>query len=206
MCGNNHKILLLLLFILSSTCSIAQSHPVEDSAVKKNKSLVLFVGGGPAWYPFSFQTPPGSNTAINRFSAATTLRIMWYPQYRLRLGLETGTTTFFSYELTNNDTTGKVKLTAIPLLFTWSMPIAKRFHVYAGFGSYFITTHLSYKGDVKSKSFSLGSNIALAYHQPISKNLRLAIEGKWLDAFVSKNSTLSLQLMLAWKFLEWGSK
>jgi hypothetical protein len=207
MCGNNHKIFLLLLLILvSSTCSFAQSSAAEDSAVKRNKSLVLFVGGGPAWYPSELQTPPGSNITINRLSAATTLRIMWYPQYRLRLGLETGTTTFFSYDLTNNDTTGKVKLTAIPLLFTWSMPIAKRWHVYAGFGSYFITTHLTYKGDVNSKSFSLGSNIALAYHQPLSKNLRLAIEGKWLNAFVSKNSTLSLQLMLAWKFLEWRSK
>lgn len=188
------------------SCCFAQDIPAVDTASKRNKSLVVFAGGGPAWYPNSLQTPPGTESSVNRFSGATTLRIMWYPQYRLRFGLETGTTTFFSYELTNNDTTGKVKLTAIPLLFTWSMPIAKRWHVYAGFGSYFITSRLNYKGDVKSKSFSLGTNVALAYHQPLSKNLALAIEGKWLDAFVSENSTLSVQVMLAWKFLEWRSK
>ena len=185
---------------------MAQPGIPVDTPIKKNKSFVLFVGGGPAWYPSSLQTPPGSQTNINRFSGATTFRVMWHPQYRLRLGIETGTTTFFSYELTNNDTTGKVKLTAIPLLITWSMPVYKRWHVYAGFGYYFINTHLTYKGEVDSKSTSLGSNIALAYHQPVGKNLRVAIEGKWLDAFVSKNSTLSLQLLLAWKFLEWGNK
>ena len=207
MCGNKLKtVLWLLVIILGSTVGFAQGKAANDSAVKKNKSLVLYVGGGPAWYPSSIQTPPGSESSVNRFSMATTLRVMWYPQYRLRIGLETGTTTFFSYELTNNDTTGKVKLTAIPVLVTWSMPIAKRWHVYAGVGSYFITSHLEYKGTVKSKSFSLGSNVGLAYQQPLSKNLGLAIEANWLDAFVSENSTLSLQLMLAWKFLEWRSK
>jgi hypothetical protein len=97
-------------------------------------------------------------------------------------------------------------LTAIPILITWSMPVVKRLHVFAGFGTYFLTTHLDYKGKVKSKNLSLGSNIALAYQQPVSKNLRLALEAKWMNAYVSRNSALSLQLLLAWKFLEWPSR
>jgi hypothetical protein len=52
----------------------------------------------------------------------------------------------------------------------------------------------------------LGSNIALAYQQPVSKRLQLSLEAKWMNAFVSKNSAVGLQMQLAYKFLEWRSR
>lgn len=207
MCSNNPKILfLLLLALISSSASFAQSTPAEDSAAKRNKSLVLFIGGGASYYANSVNPPAADQSSITRLYPATTIRVMWYPQYRLRLGLQSGTTTFYSYEVTEGSSTGKVKLTAIPVMIMWSMPIVERLNVYAGFGTYILTSHLDFKGQVASTSMSLGSNIALAYEQPLSKSLGLAFEGKWENDFVSKNNAVSLQIHLAWKFLEWRSK
>ena len=75
----------------------------------------------------------------------------------------------------------------------------KRVSIFAGIGSYWLTTRLNYDGQVKSKTFSLGSNIALSYIQPLSKTLGLAAEAKWMNAFETKDNLLSLQVLLVWQ-------
>jgi hypothetical protein len=194
---------LFLLLLLGSCPCFAQKDPEIAVRAKRNKSFVLFVGGGISYYTAAINQPVGQKINVSRSSAATTVRLMWQPQYRLRVGLETGQTNFYSYDLRNGNTYGKLRLTAIPILVTWSMPLLKRWNVYAGFGSYFLTSHLEYNGKVNSRSVSLGSNFALAYQQPISKNLQLAMEAKWMNAFVTRNDALSLQLHVAWKFLDY---
>ena len=73
----------------------------------------------------------------------------------------------------------------------------------AGFGSYFLTTHLNYNGNVKSGMVSLGSNIAVNYLQPVSNKVQIALEGKWLNAFQTKDNMLALQLQVVWRFLDY---
>jgi hypothetical protein len=206
MYNNKLPALVFMLLLASSQTLFAQTDADSDTAVKKNKSLVLFIGGGISSYTSPVKHPIDQPVNVNRVHPATTIRVMWYPQYRLSLGLESGYTTFYSYEINDAAGKGKMTLTAIPILITWSMSVVKRLHIYAGFGTYFLTTHLDYKGKVNSKNLSLGSNIALAYQQPVSKNLRIALEAKWMNAYVTKNSALSLQLQLAWKFLEWPGR
>jgi hypothetical protein len=195
-----------LLLIVSSYGSMAQTDAAKRDRSKDNKSFVLYIGGGGSYYTASINNPAGQQTNVNRVSPAASIRLMWHPQYRLRIGLESGMTTFYSYNVVNGNTKGKLKLTAIPVVIIWSMPILKRVNAYAGLGSYFLTTHLDYLGKVTSKSVSLGANFAIDYQQPVSKNVRLAIEAKWMDAFVTKHTALMLQLQVAWKFLEWRSK
>ena len=207
MCINKIKILVLcILALAASKAGISQSRSIEDSMLKRPQKLVLMVGGGASWYLSSLNPPVDAFSNFQKTWPATTVRLMWFPQYRLRFGIESGTTTFYSYDVKDSGTTGNVKLNAIPLMFTWSMHIIKGLNIYAGFGSYFLTTHLDYKGSVTSKKVSLGSNIALAYQYPLSKKFDLALEGKWENAFVSKNNALSLQIQIAWKFLEWQRK
>ena len=61
---------------------------------------------------------------------------------------------------------------------------------------------LKYGGVVESKNFSLGSNIAISYTQPVSKKLGIAAEAKWMNAFVTKDNLLSVEVQLVWKFFE----
>jgi hypothetical protein len=192
--------------LLAGIHCFSQNGFLEDSTVKKYKSLVLFAGGGGNWYTSSITHPYGDPSSFKKVFVATTVRIMWYPQYRLRVGLETGTVNFYSYEIENGNNKGRLDLTAIPVIIMWSMPIVKGLNVYAGIGSYFLTSRLDFRGKVKSSNLSLGSNIALAYQQPVSKRLQLSLEAKWMNAFVSKNSAVGLQMQLAYKFLEWRSR
>ena len=196
-------LIVVLMAVLSINKSFSQPNVKTDTLVKRRQSLVLQIGGGLSSYiaPVNIKPIelPGS---IKRNSMGVTVRLMWYPNYRLRFGIETGFLNFYSYHIKNGNLTGKVNLDAIPLLAVWSMQIVRRVNAYAGFGTYFLTTQLDYSGKVKSKALVLGSNIALSYTQPISSNVGIAAEAKWMNAFETKDYTLGLQVQMIWKFLQ----
>ena len=195
-------ITLLSLFFIN----IAYSQRVKNKkrTTPRNYAFVLYAGGGIAHYVAPINTQPiGLQTNIQRNSLYETIRVMWHPNYRLRVGLETGYTNFYSYTLLNGNIDGKVKLTAIPLLVVVSIKLVKRVNLFAGFGSYFLTTHLNYNGKITSHASSLGSNIAINYVQPINKKVGIAFEGKWVNAFQTKDYMLSAQVHLVWRFLDY---
>ena len=182
----------------------AQETVKVDSLVNRKKSLVLQIGGGISTYAATINIRPielpGS---ITRNTGSATIRLMWYPNHRLRIGLESGYTSFYSYKVKNGNTPGSVNLTAVPLFIVWSMPIVKRVNIYAGFGSFFLTSHLKYNGQVNSHEFVLGSNIALSYTKPISKRAGIAAEAKWMSSFETRDTQLGVQVQLVWKLLQW---
>ncbi len=192
-----------VMAVMAINKSFAQTNVKTYNQVKTKKTLVLYVGGGFADYlaPIKIQ-PVNLQNNITRTSATGTIRIMWHPGYRLNFGIESGYSNFYSYHVKNNAVSGKLSLHAVPLLVVWSMPIIKRVNIFYGLGSYLLTTYLKYDGVVKSKTFSLGSNIALSYTQPLSKKLGIAAEAKWMNAFVTKDNLLSLEVQMVWKFLE----
>jgi hypothetical protein len=200
---NKYLLLVTALAVTSINKSFAQSNVKADTLVKRRQSLVLQIGGGISSYvaPINIKPIelPGS---IKRLSPAATVRLMWYPNYRLRVGIESGYMNFYSYSIKNGNTPGKVTLSAVPVLLVWSTQLVRRVNVYAGFGTYILSTHLNYKGEVKTKAAVLGSNIALSYTQPISKNLGIAAEAKWMNAFETKDYALGLQVHMVWKFLQ----
>lgn len=193
----------VMLAVMSVNNSFAQSNVKTDTVVTRKQSFVLYVGGGLAGYTTTINPTAGILQGdVSKISPVGTFRIMWHPGYRLRLGIETGYTNFYSYHVKNGNVSGKVSLDAIPLLIVWSMPVVKRVSIFAGLGSYWLTTRLNYDGQVKSKTFSLGSNIALSYTQPLSKTLGLAAEAKWMNAFETKDNLLSLQVLLVWRIFK----
>ncbi len=194
----------MVISLLNAVMLVAQPIVVTDATAKRKKSLVVYIGGGPSYYTTPINNQPnGISANVSRLRSSFTARVMWHPQYRLRVGLESGVSRLYSYQLENGNSTDKVSLTAVPLLLTWSMPVYKRLQIFAGFGSYFLTTRLDHAGKVKSGTVSLGSNVAVSYLQPLSKNLQLSAEAKWMDAFVTKDYAFSVEMLLAWKFMEW---
>lgn len=193
----------VMLAVLSVNNLFAQSNVKTDTVVTRKQSFVLYVGGGLGGYTTTINPTAGILQGdVSKISPVGTFRIMWHPGYRLHLGIETGYTNFYSYHVKNGNVSGKVSLHAIPLLIVWSMPVVKRVSIFAGIGSYWLTTRLNYDGQVKSKTFSLGSNIALSYTQPLSKTLGLAAEAKWMNAFETKDNLLSLQVLLVWQIFK----
>ncbi len=190
--------------------SVLFCETVIAQVAKKNRTpkkirqyaLVLYAGGGIATYTSDIINQ-GLQISSKRTYPDASIRVMWHPNHRLRVGFETGYTNFFSYAIRDGNNIGNITLSAIPILVVWSTPILKRINLFAGFGSYYLTTHLNYQGKVNSSSFSLGSNIAINYVQPINKKLGIAAEFKWINAFQTKDNQLALQAHLVWKFLQY---
>ena len=196
-----------LLFILISVLLL---QTVNAQTIKKNGkqkrirhyALVLDAGGGVATYTSNIINQ-GEQISKQSTNPDATIRVMWHPNHRLRVGFETGYTNFYSYAIKNGNNIGKVTLSAMPILVVWSIPIIKRVNLFAGFGSYRLTTHLNYLGKVNSSTYSLGSNISINYVQPITKKIGLATEFKWTNAFQTKDNLVGLQVHIVWKFLEY---
>lgn len=184
--------------------SVAQKKVKKDRLPRRKPSFVLHAGGGVSYYSAHVNlgsvATPGT---LNKWSPAATVRLMWYPRYRLRLGIESGFTNLYRYKVNDPDGEGKVVLQAIPALVVWNMQILPRLNIFAGFGSYFLSTHLNYKGKVVSKDVVLGSNIAVSYAFPLSRRISIATEAKWLNAFETKDAALTLQVHLVWKVFQW---
>ena len=201
-----NKIYFLIIILISvlSFQTVCGQPIKKDGKLKRIRhySLVLYAGGGVATYTSNIINQ-GEQISKQITNPDATIRIMWHPNHRLRVGFETGYTNFYSYAIKSGNNIGKVTLSAIPILVVWSIPILKRVNLFAGFGSYRLTTHLNYLGKVNSSTYSLGSNIAINYIQPITKKLGLAAEFKWTNAFQTKDNQVGLQAHLVWKFLEY---
>jgi len=201
---HDHKKLLSFLFLITVCLFSEKTIGQEQYSSKKkaNYSLYLYAGGGVSRYVTSFPATPGIESR-GLIKPIGCFRIMWQTDHRLALGIETGFITWYSYDAKHDTVTGKLKLTSIPLLITWSMPIAKQFKVFAGFGSYIMTTHLDGQSEVSSKTLSIGWSLAGCYLQPLTKDLSLAYELKLYNAHETRDGLVSLQVHLAWKFLQW---
>ena len=196
----------LLIFACNTLLAQVSDKPSPPGITRKH-SLVLHIGGGYSSYisPLNFKGT-GVETEIVRSSPAATIRVLWQPQYRLRVGIESGFCNFYSYKLVNGNKKGKLSITAIPIMVVWSMSIVKRLEIFAGLGTYLLTSKLDYAGKVSSKVNSLGTSVALAYKIPISKRFAIAAEGKWMDAFQTKDAVVSAELQVIWKFFQWDGR
>lgn len=200
----NNKIFLVILLLLCFNISTAQKKVKKERLPRRKPSFVLHAGGGMSYYTGSIkQTNVALPGTLNKWSPAGTVRLMWYPRYRLRLGIESGFTNFYRYNVKDPDGEGKVVLQAVPLLIVWNMEVIRGLNIYAGFGSYFLSTHLDYRGKLVSKDVVLGSNVAVSYARPLNRRISLAAEAKLMNAFETKDAALTLQLHFVWKVFQW---
>jgi len=166
--------------------------------------LLIYAGLGTSLYSTSIQ-PPGSlsNLQQSRVGIPATLRIMWQTDHRLRMGIETGYVSMYTYRGVVQDKDARIRVSAIPILPVFSMSVVKRFSVYAGTGPFLINSHLYYDGTTRGTTLSLGWMAAATYTQPLTKNLGLAAEVKWYDASQTDDSCLIAQATLVWRALTW---
>jgi hypothetical protein len=196
-------IVLLVFLIGIHVPSFAQDKSMIATSEKRGLySLNVFAGGGVSFYVGNPGSPSGLKSQTSQTHAIGTLRVMWYPDHLLRIGVETGITDFYSYTF-HDSLSGSLVVQAVPLLLVFSMPVTKRINVYMAPGGYFITSKLGYNGNAKSGTFSLGWMVAGSYEYPVNDQLGIAGEVKLLDAFETRDASLSVQIQLRWKFMEW---
>lgn len=213
---------LVSLLLLVSRIVNAQLVPSPESqwtidsltAQRGLYKVVVTAGGGLSYYSTHLQVPAAiEQTRVSRFGVPASLRVMWHPDRRLRVGLETGWTTMYSYrgQVANERT--HVYVSVVPALVVFSMPlawlkgrqrsIARRMAITAGTGFYLNYSRLDYAGTVTSKTNSLGWMAAGSYAHPISKRLQIAGELKWYDAVAAENSAFIAEVQLVWRAFSW---
>jgi hypothetical protein len=134
---------------------------------------------------------------------------MWKPEHLLRIGFETGLTQVYYVKSediqTNFGTTDfSSSLNAVPILLVLSMPLAPKFDIYAGMGSFLLySVTESFGSTVTSSVLSIGFSLGLSYMTPIGDDWDLGAEVKWhhFDRFSDDN--IMLYVMVSYSFLEW---
>lgn len=201
----NKSIVALVIFILVGSIAYSQENEFSSQPQKRGEyGWVLYLSGGAGYYVSNSGAPAFLNPTISNLGHNLNFRIMWHPDHLLKVGLETGHMTFYSY--TFKDSTGvngKTKLSAIPVLIEWTMAVTKRLNLFAGSGVYFLHTNLDYQGRTTSPKLSIGWMAAGSYIHPLSATVGLGTEVKWMEAAETSNGIVSLQLQLVWKFLKW---
>ena len=194
---------LLLLFC----CLDLFGQEQEFSLQPKKRGAYAWVStfsGGAGYFVSNSGAPPYLSRKISNLSHIANFRLMWHPDHLLHVGIETGHLTFYTYRFRDSmNREGVVRLTAIPLLVEYNMAVTKRLNLFAGSGVYFLRTNLDYRGKTTSDKLSIGWMAAGSYIFPLSANLGLGTEVKWMDATETADGILSLQLQLVWKFLNW---
>jgi len=205
----NILILLILFFICDTIPVIAE----DDNPPYQ---LNAFVGIGYNRFISSLK-----EEGLNKNGYNGTLRIMWTPEYLLRVGLESGYIKLFSVNVNNMDTDfGKTYLrtsmSAVPIFIMWSMDLGKKFDISIGTGGFLLYSSVdSFGNKVKSTEFSNGYIISLTYLNNLYRDLDIGVELKW--DYVNKignelrwgsldrlsDGHILLQLIFKYKFLEW---
>ena len=196
-------LVLVLGSCASSFTAVAQPASVPDSTQADTYAVVLYAGGGLSLFPVKAGVPSHLDTRTTYVGPSASARLMWLPDHRLRVGFESGWTPLYSYTIEGPGPEGRVELVAVPLLLVWSMPITKRFSLFAGYGTYRLTSKLDYLGSTRSSTFSLGYAAALSYVYPLSETVGLDLEVKWYDAAETRHHLLTAQLQLVWKLHRW---
>jgi hypothetical protein len=201
---NNKRFFFLLVFLTCLLHGYSQEAFSSQPTKRAQYAWVAYFSGGPGYYVSNKGAPPYLSRKISNLSHVTTFRIMWFPDHLLHVGLETGHLTFYTYRFKDSvDREGVVQLKAIPVLIEWNMAVTKRLNLFAGSGVYFLRTNLDYRGTTTSNKLSIGWMAAGSYIIPLSTNVGLGTELKWMNASETSNGIISLQLQLVWKFLNW---
>jgi hypothetical protein len=168
-------------------------------------SLVLALGVGYAQYVTPYEGP----FAIDRKGTGFSLAVEWHPGMRLRLAIESGWTTFYSYELTNVETSfgrtdASLRLSAIPLLMVFSMPVVGAFTLHAGTGGYFVRSHAtSFSETVDVARFAQGWVVAASWDHAVVWGFRIGGSVKWYGATEFGDASLLLQLRAVIPVVSW---
>jgi hypothetical protein len=171
----------------------------------RQKSRTRFsVNGGVGWSHYINTLKIGASNATEDHIGFS-FRLLWEPEHRLSLGLESGYYTFYSLSKTassNSPGSGESSFTVIPILLHLRMRVINNFYLTAGTGASILgskTTVL--KSTSESSQVSLADfQLSAIYLHPITKNISVGGETKFLNIAKTEDFAFSLQGVISYKF------
>jgi hypothetical protein len=169
------------------------------SAQKMDSTLRMSVMVGAGWTHYYNSLVIGHEGLKNNFFGSS-LRIMWEPEHRLAVGIETGYYKLYDATLQPGNSTSS--LAVIPLMANFRMRILKNFYLTGGAGIALLKSELNGpSGSSKTQTISYSDvQVSALYFYNLSQQFSVGGELKflWID---KTNDTLSgLQGVVRWRF------
>lgn len=153
---------------------------------------------------FNYELP-----GLNKNGLIGNLRIMWKPDYLLRAGIEVGRTDLYSVDqpgiqTDSGSTNLKTDVYSWTYMFVFSMSPLNNLDINAGTGWGFNTVNNSSFGN-ESTSTEVGSvfMVSSAYYYPVSGNLKVGAEIRFMHLPKYDDQIFTLQFSIAYIFLEY---
>jgi len=169
--------------------------PGQD--VQAANTVTLFGNLGYEMNVSAFSAPIAG---LDRTGPAASVRAMWHPEYLLSFGVEVGYTRRFSVKQTGDSAINSTS-SAYPIFFVLSMSPLRRMLTNVGLGPVLSTTKVTALG-VDAGSYTgvrSGYMASVAYLVPVSKQLDMGAEFRFLRAEQYNDNLLSLQLTVAYR-------
>ena len=125
----------------------------QDSSVIKKHRFVVYVGMGPSYY---FNNIVTGKSHINEWNYEVAARIMWEPEHRLSLGIESGYNRLYTASGTGQENVHLVT-SAVPIQFVVCMNVIKEWYISFSTGPSIVSNkvHSETYGDFNGSSISL---------------------------------------------------
>jgi hypothetical protein len=190
---NRIVITVIFLIIIISTQALSQTYYLNIQA-----------GVGYARYITDMD-----QSGLNQNGIVSSFRVMWEPEHLLRIGLESGYNSLYTFEENGIETDfgttdAKSSLSSIPVFFVIAMNITPSINIMGGVGPSFLKTSFDAFGwHTKSTQISTSYYVAAAYNYSLNKKFSLGCELKWYRIQKIEDGTLSLQLTVGYRILSW---
>lgn len=171
---------------------------------QEKKPLNWSVGGGVGWFHYINTLKVGAGKVDNN-QFGYTFRMMWEPEHRLAMGIESGYYTLYSIakdSTSTNPLVGQAKLIALPLMLAIRMRILPNVYLSGGPGITIMYTEASVLGSSSQSSFMSLSNLHVSgmYRKRIGERLDIGVEAKYLYFGKTEDYGFSLQVVGAYHF------
>lgn len=168
------------------------------------KQFRFSVSGGIGWNHYINSLKIGTNSAVEDHLGYS-VKIMWEPEHRLAIGIESGYFPFYVVERTStssNLVVGSASLSIVPILLHFRCRVLKNLYVSAGTGaSVLLSSIKGIGGSIDSNQLSLSNfQVSTSYLKSIHPRIRVGGELKYLSVDKTEDESLSLMAVAYFRF------
>jgi hypothetical protein len=170
-----------------------------QSARNKKHRFSVYVGGGPNVY---FNNLVFLKSKVNALNYSFSGKILWEPEHRLSIGIETGYFRLYGIDLSGPKNTS-VRNSAIPIQLVVSMRVFKSFYGSFSIGRAFLINDVTTDayGNFDATTFSLADfSSTVGYRRQLNNRYSLGVEAKYYYSSKAEDSNLALLCMVGYSF------
>lgn len=180
-------------------CFLALNALAQGEQVpQRQHHFTVYAGVGPTYF---FNNVVTGSALVNEWNYSVDFRLMWEPQHRLSLGIESG-----YYRLYTANATNPVKVnivnSAVPVHIVAVMNLLKALYLNFSFGPTFLSNkvHADQYGDFDASSVSLADfSGMLEYRFKQVQRFNFAVGSKFFYTSHTNDKTLALLLIVGYK-------